>query len=123
MKKFTIYLKESEEIKIDVKLKDELLEMVKKSLNTSDKKTINDFVDAFKSDSEKTQIEGLIQDADVYNFYLKFMNEIDAILVEKDFFDKNPKELFGQKTASLYNYIIIGTKNAVKIVIDGIKEI
>ena len=120
MKKFTIYLKEAEEVKIDVKLKDELLEMVKKSLNTSDAKTINDFIDAFKSDSEKNQIEGLINDADIYDFYLKFMDEIDEILTNSNFFEKSPKEL---NVFGLYNYIIIGTKNAVKIAIDGIKEI
>jgi predicted DNA-binding antitoxin AbrB/MazE fold protein len=119
MKKFTIYLKEAEEVKIDTKLKDELLEMVKKSLNTSDSKTANDFIEAFKADSEKNQIEGLINDSDVYDFYLKFMDEIDEILSEANFFDKNPKEL---NTFSLYNYLVVGTKNAVKIAIDGIKE-
>lgn len=120
MKKFTIYLKEAEEVKIDTKLKDELLEMVKKSLNTSDTKTVNDFIDAFKQDSERNQIEGLINDADIYDFYLKFMDEIDDILAKANFFEKSPKEL---NSFSLYNYIVIGTKNAVKIALDGIKEV
>ena len=119
MKKFTLYLKEAEEVKIDAKLKDELLDMAKKSLNTSDEKTVNDFIEAFKSDSDKNQIEGLINDADVYDFYLKFMDEIDDILAKANFFEKSPKDL---NTFSLYNYIIIGTKNAVKIAIDGIKD-
>lgn len=119
MKKFTIYLKESEEVKIDTKLKDELLEMVKKSLNTSDSKTVNNFIEAFKMDSKKNQIGGLINDADIYNFYLKFMDEIDDILLKANFFVKSPKEL---NTFSLYSYIVISTKNAVKIAIDGIKD-
>ena len=119
MKKFTIYLKEAEEVKIDIKLKEELLEMVKKSLNTSDAKTVNDFIEAYKEDSDKNQIEGLVNDADVYDFYLKFMDEIDEILSESNFFEKTPKEL---NTFSLYTYLVAGTKNAVKITIDGIKE-
>jgi hypothetical protein len=47
------------------------------------------------------------------------MDEIDDILAKANFFEKSPKDL---NTFSLYNYIIIGTKNAVKIAIDGIKE-
>ena len=51
MRKFSIYLKEAEEVKIDTKLHDELLEMIKKSLNTNDAKTVHDFIEAYKLDS------------------------------------------------------------------------
>jgi len=118
MRKFSIYLKEAEEVKIDTKLHDELLEMIKKSLNTNDAKTVNDFIEAYKLDSEKNQIEGLINDADVYDFYLKFMDEIDEILSKANFFEKTPKEL---NAFSLYNYIVKGTKEAVKLIIDNLK--
>lgn len=118
MRKFSIYLKEAEEVKIDTKLHDELLEMIKKSLNTNDAKTVNDFIGAYKLDSEKNQIEGLINDADVYDFYLKFMDEIDEILSKANFFEKTPKEL---NAFSLYNYIVKGTKEAVKLIIDNLK--
>jgi len=118
MKKFSIYLKESEEVKIDTKLHEELLEMIKRSLNTNDAKTINYFIEAYKLDSEKNQIEGLINDADVYDFYLKFMDEIDEILSKANFFEKTPKEL---NAFSLYNYIIKSTKEAVKLIINNLK--
>ena len=61
-------------------LQDDLKEMIEKSLKTSDEKTLEDFIDAYLRDSEKTQIEGLINDSDIYEFYLKYRNNIDEIL-------------------------------------------
>ena len=115
MRKFTVYLKESEEVQIDNKLKDELSDMIKKSLNTSDSKTVEDFISAYKKDSEKNQIEGLINNADIYDFYLKYDEDIDEILTKKNFYDKSPKEL---NVFSLYDYVIAGTKEAVNYVIN-----
>jgi len=116
MRKFTIYLKEAEEAKIDSNLKDELTEMIKKSLNTSDNKTIEDFISAYKKDSERNQIEGLINDADVYDFYLKYMDEIDNILSDNNYYDESPREL---NVFSLYKYVVIGTKKAVDYIINS----
>ena len=91
MRKFTVYLKEAEEIQVDTNLKDELTDMIKKSLNTSDSKTVEDFIAAYKKDSEKNQIEGLINNADIYDFYLKYDEDIDEILTKKK--RKKEKEL------------------------------
>lgn len=116
MKKFSFYLTEAEEIKVDASLKDDLMDMIKKSLNTSDSKTVDDFIEAFKKDPAKNQIEGLINDADIYDFYLKYQDDIDKILSDGNFYEKSPKEL---NVFSLYSYIIIGTKEAVNLIINS----
>lgn len=117
MKKFTTYINEAEEIKLDHELKDELKIMISKSLNTSDSKTIDDFITAYKSDSERNQIEGLINDSDIYDFYLKYGEEIDKILTNSDFFEKTPDSM---NIYSLYDIIIIGTKEAVKLTLNDL---
>lgn len=116
MRKFTVYLKEAEEVQVETNLKDELTDMIKKSLNTSDSKTVEDFISAYKKDSEKNQIEGLINNADIYDFYLKYDEDIDEILTKNNFYDKSPKEL---NVFSLYDYIIVGTKEAVNYIINS----
>lgn len=120
MKKFTIYLKEAEEpIKNDNELKDELKDMIRKSLNTSDSKTIEDFIAAYKTDSEGNQIEGLIHDSELYDFYLKYGEEIDEMLSKTDFFEKIPDSM---NVYSLYDYVIVGTKEAVKLLVNGMSN-
>jgi hypothetical protein len=92
-------------------IKKVLMEMIEKSLNTSDKKTLQDFIESLKRNPESSQIQGLINDSDVYEFYLKYRNEIDQILSEKEFYDKKPSEL---ESFSLYDYLIVGTKEAIR---------
>lgn len=119
MKKFTLYLKEAEQVQIDTDFKNELMEMIKKSLNSSDEKTVEGFIEAYKKDKEKNQIEGLINAADIYDFYLKHDEDIDEILTKNNFYDKAPKDL---NVFSLYDYIIAGTKEAVDFAINSFKS-
>lgn len=90
---------------------DELKTMIQKSLKTSDKKTIDEFTSAYLRDTEKNQIEGLINDSDIYEFYLKYKNEIDQKLSEIKFYDERPSEI---DSFSLYDYLVKGTKKAIK---------
>jgi hypothetical protein len=92
-------------------VKSELKELIEKSLKTSDKKTFEDFVDAYIRNPEDTQIEGLINDADVYEFYLKYRNNIDQKLSDTKFYDEKPSEM---ECFSLYDYIVKGTKKSLK---------
>ena len=104
----------STEVSADIskytELKDELTEMIKASLNTEDDKTFEDFIDAYNKNPEETQIEGLINDSDIYEFYLKWRNDIDDILSDINYYDEVPSEL---KVLSLYEYVIQGTKKSV----------
>jgi hypothetical protein len=66
-------------------LKEDLIQMIENSLKTSDFKTFDDFVDAYTKNPEETGIEGLINDSDVYEFYLKYRNDIDELYLELNF--------------------------------------
>jgi hypothetical protein len=100
-------------------LQDDLKEMIEKSLKTSDQKTSEDFIDAYLRDPEKTQIEGLINDSDIYEFYLKYRNNIDEILSEINFYGEKPSDM---DSFSLYDYIIVGTKKAIKEVLNMLSK-
>ena len=91
-------------------LKEEIKEMIKKSLKSEDEKLYKDFIDASIKNPEETQIEGLINDSDVYEFYLKWRNDIDEVLSDINYYDEVPSEL---KVFSLYDYLIKGTLKSV----------
>lgn len=124
LSKFNNYIREDvdSEPELDMnkysELKDEVSEMIKSSLNTSDKKTFEDFVDAFIKSPEDTKIEGLINDSDIYEFYLKFRSDIDDILLDINFYDETPSSL---KVFTLYDYVIQGTLKSVSEIVPMIK--
>lgn len=91
-------------------LKEDLIELIEKSLNTSDAKTFEDFLKAYIKNPDDTQIEGLISDADIYEFYLKYRNDVDEILSEVKFYDEKPSEM---SVFGVYDYIIKATKKAI----------
>lgn len=95
-------------------LSNEITEMIKASLNTEDNKTFEDFIEAYNKNPDETQIEGLINDSDIYEFYLKWRNDIDDVLSDINFYDEVPSEL---KVFSLYEYLIQGTKKGVSEII------
>ena len=69
------------------------------------------FKESFLKDPKETKIEGLINDSDIYDFYLKYRNDIDEMLGDINFYDEVPSEnnVFG-----LYDYVIQGTMKAVE---------
>ena len=115
MKNFTLYIKESAENDLKLQLK----QMIENSLKSSDKKTVQDFISAYKQNSEENKIEGLINTSDVYDFYLKYKEDIDSILNDNDFYSKSPEEL---KVFGLYDYIIAGTKEAITFLLANFNE-
>ena len=89
---------------------DEIKSMIKKTIGEkSDEGKINEFVESFKKDQQ--EIEGLISDSDIHSFYLKYRNQVDDCLKEIKFYDKTAAEV---NAFGLYEYIIKGTKAAVK---------
>jgi hypothetical protein len=112
--------KEEKETTVDFSdLKEEVSSLIEKSLKTSDSQTKEDFIQAFIKDPEETQIEGLINDSDVYEFYLKYRNEIDEMLSDINFYDEVPSEI---GSFSLYDYIIKGTNKAILEIVHKIQE-
>ena len=92
----------------------EISEMIEKSLGSSDEKVAGDFISAYNRSPEDNVIEGLINDSDVYDFYLMWRSDIDDVLSAVNFFDEVPSEV---KVYSLYDYIIQGTMRAVREVV------
>lgn len=76
------------------------------------------FVESMVKEPEKFKIEGLINDSDIYDFYLKYRNDIDEILNDVKFYDEVPSEI---NVFGLYDYIITGTNRAVQEVVKMIK--
>lgn len=116
IKKYTKFVNEdlSTEITISDEYKDiktNLIEIVEKSVEKPSLEVLKKTLTNYISDIDENPIEGLVNDSDVYEFYLKWRNDIDNILTDIEFYDKRPSsmDVFG-----LYDYIVIGTKNAVK---------
>jgi len=91
-------------------LKQDLLNMIENSVNSNDMSLVNEFIDSFISDSESTNVEGLVNDSDVYEFYLKYINEIDEILDNIEFFSRTPES---EGALGLYDFLVKGTRNAL----------
>ena len=97
---------------------DQLEEMVKKTIERSggEYKT---FIKSFVKDSESFKIEGLINDSDIYEFYLKYRNQIDELLNQLKFYDTPPSE---ENVFGLYDYITKGTSKAVEELVKMMSE-
>jgi hypothetical protein len=94
-------------------LVDGLMEFVKKSSNGKDQEFIRKWVDENSNEEkEKTvTLEGLIQDVDLYDFYLKHKEDIDNILKDNGYFQEHKEH---QNVSGLNDYVIDGTKEAIK---------
>jgi hypothetical protein len=119
LKNYRLFEEAETTSEVNTDLKNDISEMIKKSLNTEDEETFNKFLKSFIRNPEESQIQGLINDSDVYEFYLKYRNDIDELLSKVNFYDEVPSEM---STFSLYDYIIKGTKRAVSEIISDLSE-
>lgn len=90
-------------------VKDEVKSMIEKTIEKSGGE-YKSFIESFLKTPEDIKIEGLINDSDVYDFYLKWRNDIDEVLNDIRFFDDSPSE---SNTFGLYDYLIKGTNKAI----------
>ncbi len=100
----------------------DILEDIKNMINStieSNGGEFNTFVESFIKDDESFKIEGLINDSDIYEFYLKWRNDIDEVLNDFKFFDEVPSK---QNIFSLYEFIIKGTMKSIKELVKMINE-
>ena len=124
IKKYLKFIKEdlSNEINLSDELKDiktDLIEMIEKVSEKPSLENLKKHLTDYISDPDETPIEGLINDSDVYEFYLKWRNDIDGMLTKLDFYDKVPSK---NEIFSLYDYVVFGTKSAVKEISSKILE-
>jgi hypothetical protein len=90
-------------------LKDEVKSLIEGTIEKAGGE-YKSFIDKFIKSPEDVKIEGLINDSDIYDFYLKYRNDIDELLNNIKYFDEVPSE---SNTFGLYDYIINGTERAV----------
>ena len=97
-------------------LKTDLLDYMNETLEeTSDENVKNEdlirFIDDYISKGKESSIlDGLIEDNDVFNFYLKHQSDIDELLNKSEYLNKSPKD---NNVFSLYDIIMDGTKEAI----------
>lgn len=91
-------------------IKGEIKSMIEKTIEKCGGEFAS-FVDKFVKEPEEVKIEGLINDSDLYDFYLKFRNDIDEILNDIKFFGNAPSEV---NAIGLYDYMIKGTQKAIE---------
>jgi hypothetical protein len=100
-------------------MKEYLLDKVQKSANSTDQKVFLEFIETYLKNPNDTQIEGFINDSDIYAFYLKYNGEIDEILSELNFYDEKPSDI---DCFSLYDYVVKGTLKSIKSIVEDIKK-
>ena len=69
--------------------------------------------DYVKGDSGKNLV-GMVDNIDIYNFYLKYQSNIDEVCNDLKYFEKAP---VSNNVFSLYDVVIDGTKFAVKEIV------
>jgi hypothetical protein len=114
IKKYFQYIKEADETQNQSNKFSELTEEVKKMIEKTIENSggeFNTFIESFKKNPEDFKIEGLINDSDIYDFYLKWRNDIDEILNDVNFFDEIPSD---SNAFGLYEFTIKGTERAIK---------
>lgn len=117
LKSFKIYESSESDISIDDKLDkekykevlDEIKSMIESTIERSGGE-FNSFIESYIKDNESIKIEGLINESDIYEFYLKFRNQIDELLNDIKFYDTSASEL---SSFGLYDFLIKGTLKAI----------
>lgn len=103
-------------------IKEDLMNLIHKTIDSEDQEIFMKKIEDVIRNPKEPLIEGLMQDADIYEFYLKYRNELDEILSEKDFFNKLQDFQKENNSISLYDFIVKGTMEAVKILLQEIKS-
>jgi len=78
--------------------------------NTEELIDVQNYINKSSIDLNSNQLIGFIDDADVFDFYLKYQTDIDEICNNNKWFEKTAAE---ENIFSLYQYIINGSKFAV----------
>lgn len=123
IKKYYQFIKEADETveKTDdskfTEVKEEIKSMIEKTIEKSGGE-FNSFVDSFKKNPEDVKIERFINDSDIYDFYLKWRNDIDEKLNDIKFFDEVPSK---NNSFGLYEYVIKSTQKAFEEFVKELK--
>ena len=98
-------------------IKEEIEKMIKTTIENNGGE-LESFIDSFEKNPADVKVEGFINDSDIYEFYLKFRNDVDEILNNIKFYDEAPTEV---NAFGLYEYVIKGTERAFSEIVKMIK--
>jgi hypothetical protein len=110
MRKFTTLIKESDDPSKYTEVTDEVKKMIEGTIEKSGGE-FKSFVESFIKNPDDVKIEGLINDSDIYDFYLKYRNQIDEVLNSIKFYGETPESM---NVFGLYDFIIKGTQKAIE---------
>lgn len=96
----------------------DLLNAIEETLDSSDLIDLQNWIGKYEDENEDTIIDSLTDDSNIYDFYLKHQDDIDLTLNENEWFDN----LSNIDVISLYDIIILGTKEAISLSIQEIKN-
>jgi len=112
-----------------IDLKSDIIEMIEETIKSTKNAEISmieleDFIsDYISGGKDASMITNLVEDNDIFNFYLKNQTDIDELLNDTKYMDETPKK---HNVYSLYDVIIDGTKQSIleilKILNDEIFE-
>ena len=118
MRKFTTLIKEADDASKYTEVTDEVKKMIETTIEKSGGE-FKSFVESFIKNPDDVKIEGLINDSDVYDFYLKYRNQIDEVLNSVKFYGETPESM---NVFGLYDFIIKGTQKAVSEFVKMLNE-
>ena len=96
---------------------DEVKSMIEKTVEESGGE-LKSFIKSYTKNPKDVKVRGFINDADIYDFYLKWRNDIDEILNNLKFFDEVPTK---NNALGIYEYVIKGTEKAFLEIVKMIK--
>ena len=96
---------------------DEVKSMIEKTVVESGGE-LKSFIKSYTKNPKDVKVRGFINDADIYDFYLKWRNDIDEILNNLKFFDEVPTK---NNAFGIYEYVIKGTEKAFLEIVKMIK--
>lgn len=117
VKRYLQFIKEADDSEITKESDssyDNIKDDVKKKIEGTIEKNggeFKSFIEKYIKTPQDVAIEGLINDDQVYDFWLSYENEIDSLLNESGYFKNPPKEI------GVYKYVIDSTKKAIEIII------
>jgi 5'-deoxynucleotidase YfbR-like HD superfamily hydrolase len=103
-------------------IKEELVKMIQKTIDSDDEETFKKTLDSVIRNPKEMSIVGLMQDADLYEFYLKYRNALDENLNESGFFNKLQDFQKENNSISLYDFVVKGTLQAVVNILKELNE-
>lgn len=127
IKRYLQYINENEDFKgvksLDSSKYTEIVSFVKEMVENTIESSggeLEYFIESFIKNPEDVKVEGFINDSDIYEFYLKWRNDIDEILNNIGFYDRKPVD---ENAFGLYEFLIKGTEKAFSEVIKMIKPL